>query len=102
MNNNRETDPHKRVMEEIGDFFNPECQEVHMCSMGTDGREACIQFQSKGKCIRACNRSHTTLRGQVISDYTHYINNCREDFEMVAHTQKRKSGGGGVWNSYLG
>ena len=35
---NIEKDPQLRVMDKFGEFFNPSCQEGHLCTMVPDGR----------------------------------------------------------------
>ena len=67
--------------------------------MGTDRREVCIQFHSKGECDGNYSISHAPLRGKLREDYIYFIGHCRAGYGMGDHMWKQNSGGGGGQNS---
>ena len=66
-----------------------------MFPKGSDGREICIKFHSKGDCFRDCSRSNAPIRGQAQEDYIYNVNHFQTGYEVGNFTWKRKISGGG-------
>ena len=105
---NHGVDPQLRISEYFGIMTQAAHTENLCLPVGSDGREICLRFRSKGECNRYCTLSHAPLRGHTRELVIRFIWGSRE----AMNKNKRKFDGvgehashrghrdrGGYWNS---
>ena len=69
--------PQLQVMERFGEIISAARSEKLFSPMTEDGMDICLQYHSKGECVRQCTLSHAPLWGQIRENIIRYIGNSR-------------------------